>query len=269
MPDPVFQDLGITQGVPLLEDTALRVRLTHTGTQVNFTVRARIQLMSGIIIEKEELIVLTTSPQAVTSIFDLTEGWLLSVVVGNISNTFAPGETYVSLHLQKGTATGTLPYQTLARGYLHGVAGFSWPPSQFEAPGDVLGAPNALTTANPGAGNNLSVEIPAAHVVLVLGCGFTFTADANAATRRFIINASNHFMNYKLDTTVTAGNSLIVSLWQYGFDDYVEDDTYHGSWPQGIYMKEADEFTITVDNIQAGDTLTTISVPILKWATED
>lgn len=131
-----------------------------------------------------------------------------------------------------------------------------------------LGRTVLLQPANPGAGSGLTFVVPLS--CRIESVTFVLTADANPANRQVVLLVSTPAALNRMSFTwanqlTTAGQSR---LYYFERNPVVKAATIQGllmaieNLPTGFSARRADELHITVENIQAGDTLTTILLTV-------
>jgi hypothetical protein len=134
------------------------------------------------------------------------------------------------------------------------------------------GSLDVINPASPAAGSNFALTVGSRNVVglRIVACKATLTTDANVATRFFSLDyiggRSLTMIRNAATVTVSASQSATVYQW----------DTAHtlSEWNTGtpVYAPLVDvllvpgwSIQLTIDNIQAGDTITAISFVVESY----
>jgi hypothetical protein len=195
---PVFESLTrppatklLTTNIPaptnlyVTANDFLRVVSQTTNQTQPFNVTYKLLLADGGAIAIEStLVVNPTDGSLQTKDIPLAEGFLLSASVFPAQGgTSFRGTCFVSLQLGTGSNVAPQSLQTLGQDYISSSYGISWPGapirSSLEGPGIVQNA----VTANPGAGNDFAIVLPAGQRWKLMNLWATLTTNVTVANR--------------------------------------------------------------------------------------
>jgi hypothetical protein len=125
---------------------------------------------------------------------------------------------------------------------------------------------------DPGAGNNFTFSEGDKHRVEIVGCSFTFTADANAANRLITVygyDGTSAYLTSPLPGVITATEAIFVS---FGVNVPPQDLSASVAFitsglPLGFIIEPEHYFNSNIANIQAGDTITNLVLFYKLWPT--
>lgn len=109
------------------EDDYLAVTVLTSSTTTGLALRYRILQAGGGVIDGAETLDGAETNTIRTTIYPLTEGFLLSATVSNIGSGFADSVCGVILALQKGGQASSPPHTILAQGFVSNIVGVTWP----------------------------------------------------------------------------------------------------------------------------------------------
>lgn len=127
--------------------------------------------------------------------------------------------------------------------------------------------PEIIAVASPAAGINWTQTVPANTIWLLLSVNFRLTTDATAVTRGLKIQIND---GATLTSIGLAGQSQTASLIR----DYIFLHANHGNLTvtqipgnltQPIFIQPGWTLTSSVENIQATDSLTVITLYVHRW----
>lgn len=124
-----------------------------------------------------------------------------------------------------------------------------------------LGYQDLIPLTAPGAGSNLSFPVEGRSWIRILGAIATITTDANVANRvpslDYLTARGNVYFRNFPPLVVTAGTAATVFHWQSGLGQ----SQWAGNTPvkvdlRALFLPPGTIVRLTLDNIQAGDTIT-------------
>jgi hypothetical protein len=149
----------------------LRILILNQHGSTELDINARIQRPDGQVIPLKQAIVTGVSGSFQTFELDLTEGFLLDVLVSCVPASVKFGEIFVVVQLIRGASPNSIPVRLLLANYVPSNVTIGWPEG-----------PNAAMTAGTGAIFTYQVSNPAA------GADWTFTT--NSGLRLLIVSLS-------------------------------------------------------------------------------
>lgn len=123
------------------EDDYLAVTVLTSSTTTGLALRYRILQAAGGVIDGAETLDGAQADTLRTTIYPLTEGFLLSATVSNIGGGLADSICGVILALQKGGQASCPPHTILAQGFVSNIVGVTWP----------VGLPRGPATSSSGS----------------------------------------------------------------------------------------------------------------------
>lgn len=118
------------------------------------------------------------------------------------------------------------------------------------------------STADPGAGNNATIATPGLKKNVLDFLSFLLTTDVNAANRvtRLLLVQGGVTRVIATPQAIVPSSSAVYLLWNHGPGQVTTtaNPNYQECLPSNVDLEAADTITITIENIQVGDTLTEI-----------
>jgi hypothetical protein len=231
------------------------------GTELIFIV-IRILRADGEIREITRTLVVLTTLTGQTVIIPLTECYILSVSVRADDIDLHPGQFFGRIDLIGGTDINAPLIQQLECGYVSGQTALSFPESRHRLSIDCVPLVKRVTPANPAAGANLIWTAPVNQITRLLQVNWSFVASVAVANRypMLSINKGGFISFRKIDTTVVVGSGAQVYYYCAGSsDNYNSWVAMRGLQPDFI-LNTADQLIISAINMDAGDTITNISI---------
>lgn len=108
-------------------DDYLAVSVLTSSATTGLALRYRLLQASGEVTDGAESLDGAETNTLRTTIYKLTEGFLLSATVSNIGGGLSDNVCGVVLALQKGGQASTAPHTILAQGYVSNIVGVTWP----------------------------------------------------------------------------------------------------------------------------------------------
>lgn len=142
----------------------------------------------------------------------------------------------------------------------------------LETYGEGFGYQDTLDPANPGAGNNLSILVGGENWLRVLDAIATINTDANAANRFVSLDFINPrgitYVRNAAGLVLTANTTNQVFMWS----EQRTDAQWAANTPvlapvSSVFLPPGSTVQITVDNKQAGDTITAVHLVVERFPT--
>lgn len=118
------------------------------------------------------------------TVFELGEGTLLGFSLHCSDAALHEASVWAEVGIIRGGADETLRMQALAAGYLDRTDALAWPGGRFERASDAHGRTRAIAGADPAAGAEISVTVPAGAHWQLAALRFALVASAAVANRR-------------------------------------------------------------------------------------
>lgn len=228
----------------------------------------RLLLPDGTIQVQEESLTVTTAFTALTKNVRLAEGYLLSVSVSTSNTSVTHGSLFVAVRILRGfPPAGTFAY-TLTQGYITPNAALSWPFGTQQFPTDQQGGLRGVSVANPAAGADWSLVVPANLRWSILGVQATLVTNATVANRAPSLQIQDP-VGHGYDVTAPgaqAASQTIIWNWTPGGPEKTIVGV-DASATLGVPTKVGPAWVIrTVTSLlQAGDQWSTISLVFEEW----
>lgn len=246
----------------------LNARVIGVATANDVYLRYEILLDDGTTVQGLEFVNIITADTITTKSVQLTDGWLIraSLQAGSVPVT---GQMYGVVDVTK-SETGLAGVQvTIVRGYLSSNVAVAWPTSYPFSPEEINAFKGVIAGANPAAGANFAVAIPAYAVFEVSSIHFRLTTSAVAATRTVSVGLDAGAATDPYVEKVCAVNQAESLTYDYNFYHGAQADVLVGTTIMGNFpvklLDWADRVTITVANIGVADQLSRIYIHGRRW----
>lgn len=167
--------------------------------------------------------------------------------------SFVQGECYVTLSL---LANNDELYQ-FSSGLVYVDKGLAWPDNGAMDTMPGHGRFITITGANPAAGAEISVTVPANTIWRLRSLNFTLVTDANAANRRVhvvLTTGGGQIINCFGTIDQTASLTRLYSVASYGsVPDETDDNDIIIPIPNDVWLTTSSTMTTETTNILAGD----------------
>lgn len=257
--------------LPVTKDDKLLLR-SHSSVAVSLRARARMLAPDGRISPVDLVLSPTTDRLSSSKIVDLSDGWLLSLVVLATSGAPRRGQCFVQAGiLQGGPATTDLSTLLIAD-YLVAEQALGWPGSLIRSSLEGPGMTALKTIPNPPAGQDWSITVPTNACWRVHSLTVTFFTSATVADRFVHVHYDDgaNFLQ-SIDTVeVQPGSTTRVLHWSVIGADRAGTDATGVQYreislpPQPLLYPGYRIFSST-HNIQPGDQFVGIHVTVEEW----
>ena len=191
------------------------------------------------------------------------------ITVDDVNLALIPGVAYIKLEL---LANDELVY-TLASGLLSGQKNLSYPPSLQDDPIPGRGSFRWVSSSNPAAGAEISLDIPSNRIWHVLAARVRLVTNATAATRtvKLVLRSNSPFRCH-----VIASNNQTASLTRdYSFAQYgaipvsTIGDEIMSPMPSNLYLDgdlvAPGGIDTETESLQAGDDFGAMTVLVEEF----
>lgn len=199
-----------------------------------------------------------------TSTFRIPDVPILVSLTDDLA-AFKQGDCVATLNL---TENGDVVY-VLTSGFVYAQKGISYPNNQLHDVMPGRGAIKTYTSANPAAGDELSLTVPTGRIWRILALNFQLVASATVANRRVRVRLQT---NVGLDIAVfgvtdqTASQTMNYSFAQVGvISDEVDNTRIQIALPQEIYLGQDDFLGTDTINLQSGDNYSVMNVLVEEF----
>jgi hypothetical protein len=229
---------------------------------------ARILEPDGEVIYYRQRLETTTARVAAVDVFDGLEGFLLGFQCVLISGAAGTEWNYGSVGLSRGAADVTRMFQVLAAGYLSLTTPLWWPGGLYRWTTEGQGFMRQIDGDNPAAGSNILEPVAENARWRLVGLEVSFVTDANAANRRFILQARRGgtvLFATAAAVVQPASTTFRYSVGHWGADSGNLDGRVAVNWPDHAILSSDDELFTAVANLQAGDDFGAPSLYVEEW----
>jgi len=234
----------------------LRLTVRNGATGVTVRVSGRFLTADAVIIPIAFNLTPATDFSASANDFALGDGWILNLTARITAGTPQTGQTWLVVDVVRGAGAVAVTLGTLLAQYLSASDAPAWPGSALLSSKDGAGAVSQIAGANPAAGAEWTITVPAGVRFVVQAITAVLVADATAANREVAI--------------VFTSGGAIVSQPASGFAHTagltkrysVFPGNVRGAGPAGqeglipmpaITLRAGDTMTSQTTNLQAGD----------------
>lgn len=239
----------------------LRATLISKDAAYDLHIRALIMLDNGDTVPIADFIAATGSYTLDAKEISLHDGWLISASLRADVDP-GPGGAYAILELARQETSVNLGQIALVHGYISTNRSISWPGVSPTSSIETGPFADYHLQANPAAGANFTITVPALNNWTLEGLAFTLTTDANVATRRVIFTmdfGSSASVFYRKACAVTQIASL---AYDYNFYDGLAADalnvtTVEGPLPK-ITIPGGARIITVITSLQATDQISLI-----------
>lgn len=207
----------------------------------------------------------------VTTTIVQTEGYLLSIAI-NCNSAATRGESYATVYLQRGGVGSGFAVQVLSSDYCTNLIPITYPGGRVISPVEGPGRIRRVQVANPGAGSGWITPVPSGARWRPQAIFMTVTASAAVATRtpEILYQSNNGALNVytaAANASLTASQVASVSAAPGVVSSPALTNLLTISLPVGCMLSSSDLNLIacTLNNIQAGDTITNITLLVEEW----
>jgi hypothetical protein len=186
-PEVHFKHLGVQPPAALYvtQSEFLVVKTLSSVANPALTVSYRLLGADGQVSYNQSALANLAAGSINTQLFPMREGFLIDICVSAFGSTIQRGQTFVSLSLQFGNASGQTPFNVLAADYVTNSKPLAWPEGPIATSVDGPGSIVSLAGSVPAAGAEATFTVPAATRLRVYGCATQITTSAAGTNRNF------------------------------------------------------------------------------------
>jgi len=207
-----------------------------------------------------------------TARFTVDSGWLQHVRVSAAASGLIFGWTFVWIRIVRGSGGTPLILGTIASGYVTASTDLYWPGGTTELPLDGAGAAYDVAIANPGAGAEFGVTVPAGARWELVAVSILLTTSAVVANRqpRLVIDDGGTIVYEAASpVAITAGLAIRLS-WGAGAGGPIVADIATGGAvsspiPNDLYLPRGYRIRSVTGALDVGDAYTTGAVLVREW----
>lgn len=252
---------------PVTVGDTLRITSFCSVASVALEITARVLTLQGKIKLLSHQHAPNSDRTALNSFVTLIDGHLLSLTVTVNSGTILRGQCFVRVAIQRGKLASAAIHDLLISDYVQTSLATGWPGGTVRLPTQGPGHINARTITAPGASNQFTHTVPSGARERFLALRFILNTDANAANRLVAVNftdGTNTILQMASTNSVAANDSDNFNF----LPGYPVQETFTESMVPGVFrhiMLAAWTMSSAIQNLQAGDTITTITLVTEDW----
>lgn len=255
-------------GLYITQDDLFRIEFTSSFVPATMEFAARILEPNGTVVYYRQRVRTTATRAPVAAAFDGIEGFLLGFLCVLVVGSGEDEWNYASVGLSRGNASVTRVFQVLVNGYFDLATPLFWPGGPSRGPTQGTGILRQLNASNPAAGGEVIQLVPESTLWRLVGLEVSLVTDANAANRRFILEARRStivLFAAAASVVQTASTTFRYSVGHWGTDSGNLDGRVAVNWPDHVLLSAGDVMTTVVANLQAGDDFGVPSFFVEEW----
>jgi hypothetical protein len=246
-----------------------RVVVFNEVAGVQVSVQIRVKTPAGEIIPFVQTFAPTSNRVASTFVFGLMEGAIISADAICSSGAPVAGQCYCFLQLVRGLTGAITRVLNFAQGYITANDSLFFPADTYLDSLSSVGFQRTVQQANPGAGADWTLTVPASvrwQLQTVFALLTTSAAAANRLPRLIIDDGVNIIWQSPAQVNETAslawGNN-----WGAGAGSFAAADpnNVQQALPNDLFLLAGWRVRVLTANIQAGDQWSAISIAVRSW----
>lgn len=250
------------------QDDRLLVRAWNSVASVAVVVRARILMPDGQVVPTAVTVRPSTDRVVSQGAVDLTEGFLLSLLI--LVEGAAPrrGQTFVTVALARGGALAADPAQLLAADYVAEGAPIGWPGADPIAPTEGPGLVRAVAGTDPAAGVEVSETVPTNARWTLYAVRFPLVTDATVANRRvhlLVDDGTNTLYEAAAPDVQAASLTRNYNAANHGFAPAATVSELYLNLPVPLPLLQGWRVRTATDSLQAGDNFGVPRLTVEEW----
>jgi hypothetical protein len=216
-PHTKFIDTGVQppSRFYITQSEFLVVKILSSVASPALSITTRLIGPDGEVARNLDLVGAVTAGTLSTQLFKLGEGFLLDVCVSAFGTTLQRGQTFVSVGIQFGGATGQTPFMCLAADYVTNTMPVTWPGGLIRSSVDGPGWSGSIVSSTPAAGAQLTWTVPTGLRFVPITMYTLFTCSAAVANRlvQWNIKEPGGTILYKVSNTTNITASQVYSIY--------------------------------------------------------
>jgi len=196
----------------------------------------------------------------------LAEGYLLSLYAPG--NGQIAGTTFVRLSILRGTVANSQIVALLCSGYIVGATGIGWPGGRIVTPVEGPGNLRSVIVANPAAGADWSLTVPASARWRLQSWSAIFTASATVANRQVRARLGDGVQvtwSGQAQASIVASQVAQVSAGQSQATSTLIATEINAPLPGQVILPGNFTVSTLTAGIQVGDQWSAIRVEVEEW----
>lgn len=207
------------------------------------------------------------TPINLTQQVALSEGYLLNM--GAIAtNAATRGQTYVEVAIIRGPTNGPAYFMPLFADYVTSGIVNGWPGGRVISPVESNGWLHSVQQANPAAGADWTMTVPASRRRRVNSFSAIFAAAVAVANRNvqvIVDDGANTVWEDDLNASITSGQTVTVACTGTNVPTGVVATILHAVIPPGLIMPAGWRLRTTTANINGADQWSAIWLNVEDW----
>jgi hypothetical protein len=191
-----------------------------------------------------------------TFAIDLTEGFLVSLVITISGGATLAGQTFVRAQIEEGTGSGITVIRELLADYVTNDNLISWPGARQVPKATYPGALIETSFTAPGAGAEEGFAVTAARRWRIQAIRFSFVTSAGVANRSpefRITNSGNIWLKVPIVGVIAASTTVDLVYMPGAPAPSLNNGVFILPLPVGLLLNANDNLSTVTANLQAGD----------------
>lgn len=249
-------------------DDTLRITTYNAAGGAVVRITGRMLRPDGSIERFEERHEPASNRTAVSSTYEIGEGWLLNVTVVETTAGVALGATWAQLLVVRGRSGATQVTGELTAGMVNAAVRLSWPSTPSHPPTERPGRIRSVAGTNPAAGAEWSETVPTRARWRLLAVRAQLVTDATVSNRRaeFIVDdGTTSLLRVWSPTQQAAGATWNYVLSDFGVDVVVAGNVLVPMPGCGPVLNAGCRIRSSTTNLQAGDDWAAPQLLVEEW----
>jgi hypothetical protein len=206
-----------------------------------------------------------------TSIFPLSEGWLLGLDVLAAAGSPSFGQVWACLELVRGREASAQVLQAIAMGFITTRTPLIWPGGANLLPLDGPGHLRSIAGTTPAAGADISETVPTGARWEAIAFGGRLTTSATVANRfpRLTIDDGGAvpFIDEGELATAQTASQAARHTWREGLNAQINQVNFNGGLPVHTFLLAGSRIRTVTTGIQVGDQWDQVQFLVREWLT--
>ena len=197
------------------------------------------------------------------------EGHLLNVAVFASSGTPRVGQTFVSLHVVRGTGNAVYRLATVVQGYVTRSQELAFPGSPVVTSEQGAGVIRTITGTDPAANVNWSETVPTGARWQILGVSARLVTAAGGADRQGLLVVSSGASTlgiFPIAATQPPSGSHLWYWWNgTPLDSLISGEAFLGGIPVDLILLAGETVSGYINNVGVGDDWQAPTLRVREW----
>lgn len=246
----------------------LRVTTFNAAAGVELSIEGRFIGPAGRVQAFVERHVPNTDRTVASSTFGLGEGFLLGVQIRATAGTPRIGQCFALLEVVRGQTGAVIPLATLVQGYATDTQRLAWPGSPVLASADGPGVVRSVADADPAAGAESTVTVPANARWRLLTFRGELVTDATVANRTVTLivdDGVTTLASVTASAAQTAGQTRQYQAYASGGAPRLDGTVFYLPIPPELLLMGGFRLRTSTAGLQAGDNYGAPQVLVEEW----